>query len=325
VIVTQTPLRISFVGGGTDFRGFYETGYGSVVSTAIDKFVYVIIKERFDRFIRVGYSRTEMVESIDEVQHDLVREALQLVGVEQGLEIATMADIPSEGSGLGSSGTVLVGILHALHIYKGDTVTAEQLAQEACHIELDILKRPIGKQDQYIAAYGGLRHFEFCSNEQVEVSTIQLNERDLWQLNESLLLFYTGVTRKSADVLAEQTMNIPNRMEVLTAMRNQGDELAGHLRRGKIIELGPMLQRNWQRKKQLASGVSNTAIDSLYDRAMRSGASGCKIAGAGGGGFLLVCVPPRKRNAVREELSELRELPITLARDGSKVIFNMRR
>lgn len=325
MIITQTPLRISFAGGGTDFRGFYDKDYGSVVSSAIDKYIYVIVKERFDDLIRVGYTKTEMVPSVHEIQHELAREAMRMVGVEKGIEISTMADVPSEGSGLGSSSTVTVGLLNALYAYKGEFVNAERLAREACRIEIDVLGKPIGKQDQYIAAYGGLRHFRFYPNEEVEVSSISLDESARQRLNESLLLFYTGVTRKSSDVLSEQRSNISNRMKILTEMRDQSDELARHLKTGAIASLGQTLRDGWHKKKQLASNITNPQIDELLDKAISAGALGCKITGAGGGGFFLVCTPPENRASVRKKLGDLRELPITLARDGSKVIFNVRR
>jgi D-glycero-alpha-D-manno-heptose-7-phosphate kinase len=325
LIISQTPLRISFAGGGTDFKGFYDEEYGSVVSTAIDKYIYVIVKERFDDLIRVGYTRTEMVESVKDIQHELVRETMRKVGIVNGLEIATMADIPSEGSGLGSSSTVTVGLLNALYAHKGESVSAEALAREACEIEIGVLGKPIGKQDQYIAAYGGLRHFKFYGNEEVDVSSISLDEGARQRLCESLLLFYTGVTRQSSEVLTEQKSNISDRMPVLIEMRNQADELARLLKLGATASLGQILREGWLKKKKLASGISNQRIDELFELAMSAGAIGGKITGAGGGGFFLVCTPPESRAAVRKKLSHLRELPISLARDGSKIIFNVRR
>ncbi len=325
MIITQTPLRISFAGGGTDFPGFYEKEYGSVVSTAIDKYIYVVLKERFDDLIRVGYTRTEMVETVDEIQHELAREAMRMVGITKGLEIATMADIPSEGSGLGSSSTVTVGLLNALHAYKGEAVTAETLAQEACRIEIDILGKPIGKQDQYIAAYGGLRHFRFLGNGEVETRSIDIDNGARQRLCESLLLFWTGATRKSSDVLTEQKSNIDSKMPLLIEMRDQADELARLLKVGAIASLGQTLREGWIRKRQLASGISSSQIDELFDMAMSAGAIGGKVTGAGGGGFFLVCTPPENRAAVRKRLAHLRELPINLSRDGSKIIFNVRR
>ena len=325
MIISQTPLRISFAGGGTDFKGFYDKEPGAVVSTAIDKYIYVIVKERFDDLIRVGYTRTEMVERVDDIHHELVREAMRMVGVDSGIEVSTMADIPSEGSGLGSSSTVTVGLLNALYAYKGESVTAETLARQACEIEIGVLGKPIGKQDQYIAAYGGLRHFRFYGNEEVEVNTISISEGERQRLCESLLLFYTGVTRSSSDVLSEQKSNIRDRMLVLTEMRNQADELARLLKLGTTASLGQTLKDGWIKKKQLASGITNPRIDEFFDLAMSAGAIGGKLTGAGGGGFFLVCTPPENRAAVRKKLSGMRELPISLSRDGSKVIFNVRR
>ncbi|MHB9037663.1 MAG: GHMP family kinase ATP-binding protein [Armatimonadota bacterium] len=325
MIITQTPLRISFAGGGTDFKGFYDKEYGSVVSTAIDKYIYVVIKERFDDLIRVGYTRTEMVGDAREIQHELVREAMKMVGVSKGIEVATMADIPSEGSGLGSSSTVTVGLLNALHAYTGEAVSSETLARQACEIEISVLGKPIGKQDQYIAAYGGLRHFKFCAGEEVETTSIELDESTRQLLCESLLLFYTGTTRKSSVVLSEQQSNIDGKMAVLTEMRDQSDELARHLKMGAIASLGQTLCEGWLKKKQLASGISNPQIDEMYELAMSAGALGGKVTGAGGGGFFLVCTPPENRAAVRKKLSHLREMPINMARDGSKIIFNVRR
>lgn len=324
MIITQTPLRISFAGGGTDLKDFYKLEYGSVVSTAIDKNIYVIVKERFDNKIRVGYTKTEMVDDIEEIQHELVRESMKKVGITYGIEIATMADIPSEGSGLGSSSTVTVGLLNALYACKGISVTAETLAKEACEIEIDILGKPIGKQDQYIAAYGGIRHFVFNPDGTVDTHHIRLENGVRQRISESLLLFYTGVTRQSSDVLTEQRSNITRKAEFLNQMKEQADHLAQYINTGAVALLGQTLKDGWNLKRQLASGISNPQIDEIYDEAMKAGALGGKITGAGGGGFFLICVPPEKRAAVRQKLSHLRELPITLARDGSRVIFNVR-
>lgn len=325
MIITQTPLRISFAGGGTDFRGFYEKDYGSVVSTAIDKYIFVVVKERFDDRIRIGYTRTEMVDRVDDIEHELAREAMRMVGITSGIEISTMADIPSEGSGLGSSSTVTVGLLNALYAYKGEIATAETLARNACEIEIGVLGKPIGKQDQYIAAYGGLKHFRFLPNEEVEVSQIGLEAGAKRRLCESLLLFYTGVTRQSSAVLSEQQSNIQAKMAVLTEMRDQADEIARQLTLGAVASVGQTLREGWVKKKQLASGITNPEIDNLFELAMSAGALGGKVTGAGGGGFFLVCTPPENRATVRKKLSHLRELPINLERDGSKVIFNVRR
>ena len=325
MIITQTPLRISFAGGGTDFKGFYKHTHGTVVSTAIDKYIYVILKQRFDNNIRIGYSTTEFVEKVDDLAHELVREAMRVTGVTCGIEISTMADIPSNGSGLGSSSSVTVGLLNALHAYNGESVSAEQLAQEACRIEIGILGKPIGKQDQYIAAYGGLRKFVFNADETVTVEKIAIPERTRRYLSENLMLFFTGLTRRSSSVLEEQKDNIEKKMDSLVIMRDIAEELAEDLNSNNISTLSSVLKRGWELKKQLASNVTNEYIDSVYNLAIGAGATAGKITGAGGGGFFLIHTPPENRKQIRRALSTLKEFPLALERDGSKVIFNIRR
>jgi D-glycero-alpha-D-manno-heptose-7-phosphate kinase len=325
MIITQTPLRISFAGGGTDLKDYYARSGGCVLSTAIDKYIYVIIKERFDDRIRIGYSRTEMVDAVDEIEHELVREAMRRVGIARGVEISTMADIPSEGSGLGSSSSVTVGLLHALYTYKGVLVTPDQLAREACEIEIEILGKPIGKQDQYIAAFGGLRRFTFHPDDNVSVETVPLSEEKRRRFGESLLLFYTGITRKADTILAEQKDNIPARAAALDQLKAQTAEIYEALMGDNMNRVGRILDAGWQHKRQLADRISNSEIDALYDRALDAGAMGGKIAGAGGGGFLLLYCPPDRQHTVRAALQGMKELPFALERDGTKVIFNVRR
>ncbi|GMV37939.1 MAG: dehydrogenase [Fimbriimonadales bacterium] len=325
MIVTKTPLRISLTGGGTDFAGFYRHHPGRVVSCTIDKYVYVIIKERFDKKIRLGYTRTEMVDSVDELQHELVRESMRLVGVSQSVEISTMADIPSEGSGLGSSSAVTVGVLHALHALKGELVTAEQLAQEACRVEIDILGKPIGKQDQYIAAYGGVREFVFNQDDTVSVSRLFL-EGDRWQrLGEYIMLFFTGITRQSSTILSKQKQNIEKKMDALKQMAEQARKTRELLEsNAPLARVGRIMHEGWELKKSLAEGIADEKIDAAYERALDAGAVGGKIAGAGGGGFLMLFCGPDRQAAVRSALSDMRELEFSLERDGSKVLLNGR-
>ena len=325
MIITQTPLRISFAGGGTDFKDYYARTGGCVLSTAIDKYIYVIIKERFDKKIRVGYSRTEMADHVDEIEHELVREAMRKVGITEGIEISTMADIPSEGSGLGSSSSVTVGLLHALYAYRGTLVTPERLASEACEIEIDILGKPIGKQDQYIAAFGGLRSIEFHPDEAVTIKSVPVDDEKRRRLSESLLLFFTGITRKADNILALQKENIEARLATLDLMKAQAAEIYEALSNCNMNRVGRVLDAGWKHKRQLADRISNRDIDLLYERALDAGAIGGKIAGAGGGGFLLLYCPPDRQNAVRHTLTDLKELPFALERDGTKVIFNARR
>lgn len=325
MIITQTPLRISFAGGGTDFADFYRAEGGCVVSSAIDKYIFVIVKERFDKKIRVGYSRTEITETLDELQHELVREAMRKVGVKPGIEISTMADIPSEGSGLGSSSSVTVGLLNAFCAYEGEIAPAAALAEGACEIEIGVLGKPIGKQDQYIAAFGGLRCFEFRQDDTVEVSSIHLSDDACRELSDQLFLFYTGVTRQASSILSEQKQNIADRIEVLRAMRDQARQLKKDLESGDLDAIGHALREGWELKKKLAGKISNPEIDEMHDAAIYAGALGAKVAGAGGGGFLMVYCPRARVNALRRALSGLRELPFALERDGTKVIFNVRR
>jgi D-glycero-alpha-D-manno-heptose-7-phosphate kinase len=325
MIIVQTPLRISFLGGGTDFADVYRRHGGCVLSSAIDKYILVIIKRRFDEKIRLGYTRTEMVDSLDELQHELVREALRLTGIHKQVELSTMGDIPSEGSGLGSSSTVTVGALNAMYAYQGRLVDAETLARQACQIEIEILGKPIGKQDQYIAAYGGLRFIRFLPDDTVVVEPVAVEEEVRRALDDRLLLFYTGITRQASSILEEQVANIDERTEMLLGLRDLAGEARRDLEAGRIDALGACMDRGWALKRQLASTISTSAIDEMYTTARRAGALGGKITGAGGGGFLLLYCPLKSHEAVRYALRGLRELPFRLERDGSKVIFNVRR
>lgn len=325
MIIVQTPLRISFFGGGTDFPSFFMEEGGCVLSSAIDKYIFVTVKKRFDRKLRIGYTQTEMVDDVSQIHHEMIREALLLTGVSQGIEVTTMGDIPSEGSGLGSSSTVTVGAVHALHTYLGNIVTMEQLAREACDIEIGRLGKPIGIQDQYIAAYGNLRFFEFCPDGQVKVQKVILDADLRRELNDRFLLFFTGISRKADSVLTEQKSNIKDRMNVLREIRDMAYQAKSDLQAGQFDAFGSLLHRSWELKKRMAGQISNGRIDEMYDAARRAGAIGGKITGAGGGGFILLCAPHEKHQAIRQALNGLQELPFQLEPDGTKVIFNYRR
>lgn len=325
MIIVQAPLRISFFGGGTDFPDFYLGEGGCVLSSTIDKYIFVTIKSRFDDKLRIGYTQTEMVDQIDEVKHELIREALRLTGITHGVEVTTMGDIPSAGSGLGSSSAVTVGSLQAMYMLQGETVPAEQLAAEACRIEIEILRKPIGIQDQYAIAYGGLRFFEFCQDGKVIGTRINLSPDLKRRLNESFLLFYTGVGRQADSILTEQKANIQDRMQVLREMKCLAFAARDELVKGNLDAMGVMLDKSWELKKKLASKISNGSIDEMYSKAKKAGALGGKITGAGGGGFLLLYCPKERKDAVRSAMNPLQELPFQLERDGTKVIFNYRR
>jgi len=323
VLVVAVPLRISLFGGGSDFEDFYKENGGAVLSTAIDKSVYVVVKERFDDRIYINYSKKEIVDRVEDIQHDLVRCAMMLSGVDKGVEITTLSDIPSEGSGLGSSSSITVALLHALYAYRGILVTAERLADEACHIEIEMLGHPIGRQDQYIAAFGGFRFVEF-GDAGIVVSDVRVPREGKWRLDDNLMLFYTGVTRSSNPILAEQKQNIPDKLLILRKMKELAYQGREFVESGRFDELGALLHQGWYWKKQLAGGISNESIDGSYQRALDAGAIGGKVIGAGGGGFLLFYCPNFKKDSVRAELKDLREMPFHFSGQGSRVIFNAR-
>lgn len=325
MIITQTPLRIGLVGGGTDLPDYYREHGGRVLNAAIDKYVYVVVKQRFDDDIYINYSQKEIVSRVEEVRHDLVREAMHMAGVRTGVEITTLADIPAAGSGLGSSSAVTVGLLHALFTYQGRQVSAEELAERACAIELDRCGKPIGKQDQYAAAYGGVCDLTFGPGDRVAVDRIHLAPRDHHRLQGELMLFYTGITRSADTILQEQTANIANRLAQLHQLRDLAAEAAQALRQGDTTGIGTALAKGWLAKRELASGVSSSTLDESVDGAMEAGATGAKVAGAGGGGFVLVSCPVERQAAVRDRLAHMRELPIKIEPHGSRVIFNVHR
>ncbi|NIM06960.1 MAG: GHMP kinase [Armatimonadetes bacterium] len=323
MIISRTPLRISFAGGGTDFADFYLQHEGAVVSTAIDHYVYVVVKHRFDKKIRVAYTRTEMVDHPDELAHDLVRESLKRAGIDQGIEICTMADVPSQGSGLGSSSSLTVGLLNAFYAYTSKPHTPEILARDACEIEMDILRRPMGKQDAYIAAYGGLRMFRFLKSGAVEIETIPLSPDSRRWLKENLLLFFTGRTRQAETILCQQKKNIPQRVESLCTLRNLAWELRDCLLNGMGPDFGLLLHRGWEMKKGLADGISDAELDELYTRAISAGAVGGKILGAGGGGFMLLHCPFEHHARLRAAFRDFVELPFEPVDRCSEILLDV--
>jgi D-glycero-alpha-D-manno-heptose-7-phosphate kinase len=325
MLVVQTPLRVSFAGGGTDLPAYYEKRDGFVVSAAIDKCAFVIITARYDDMIYINYSRKEIVQDVDEIQHELVREAMRITGVNRGVEISMLSDIPSQGSGLGSSSSFTVGLLNALHIYRGRPVSPAQLAEEACEIELYRCHKPIGKQDQYIAAFGGVSAFSFGRNGRVEVERLDLSDTDLRHLSNRLFLFYSDHTRKAEDILGEQRDKTAVNLEFLDAIKALGHEAYNVIRSREYDRLGEILRKNWEFKKNLASKISNERLDDMCDRALAGGATGAKICGAGGGGYLMAVCPSAERERLLESMAGYRWMPINIEPDGSKVVFNYRR
>jgi len=332
-VVTRAPFRISFAGGGTDLPSFYQQDHGAVVSATIDKYVYVTINKCRPLFahgiddkgryrIRLSYSATENVQSVDELEHPIVREALKLVDLDIPMDIGTMADVPA-GNGLGSSGSFCVALLHALHLLKGETPSPDQLAAEAAEIEINRLGRPVGKQDHYAAAFGGLNLIKFRADENVEVHPLERQADLASNLFPNLMLLHTGTSRDSSTVLSEQRDNVSRITGDLIEMRDQAHYAERLFSDGYCPQqFGEVLHENWVRKRGLASNISSTDIDKWYETAMQFGALGGKICGAGGGGFLLLCVEPDRRQEVRKALSNLTELPFGYEPLGSRALLS---
>jgi D-glycero-alpha-D-manno-heptose-7-phosphate kinase len=321
VIITRTPLRVSFAGGGTDLATFYRAhGGGAVASAAIDKYIHVLVNEKFDSSIRVAYSKTENVERLDDLQHGLFREAMRRTGVTEKLEIHTIADIPSEGTGLGSSSSLTVGLLNALYAYRGILKEPAELAEEACTIEIEVLGGTLGKQDQYIAAYGGVDYIEFRSDDSVRVTPIPLAASAREALSDRMSLFYTGITRRAQGILRTMDARTAENQSNLVRMR----ELAGRTRDALVAQdwpgVGGLLDEGWQIKRSLSAGISTAEIDVAYERARSAGAWGGKITGAGGGGFLTVLHPPDRRDEIARALAPMRRLPVRIAPEGSHLL-----
>jgi D-glycero-alpha-D-manno-heptose-7-phosphate kinase len=323
MIITQTPLRIGLLGGGTDLPGYYREHGGRVLNCALDKYVYVIVKQRFDEDIYVNYSRKEIVSRVEDLEHGLVREAMMMTGVTRGVEITTLADIPSSGSGLGSSSAVTVGLLHALSAYQARQVSARELAEWACTIEIERCGKPIGKQDQYIAAFGGIRDIRFGPGEEVIADDVGLSTADRRALQQQIMLFYTGITRSANPILAEQNANVEATRPQLDLLRDLAGFAADRLREGDVDAIGPAVREGWEAKRKLASGVSNDRVDLAVGRALEAGATGVKLTGAGGGGFLLVICPIERQRGVRQSLADMREFPVKLDRFGSRIVLNV--
>jgi len=324
MIISRTPLRISFIGGGSDLPAFCGEEPGAVVSTAIDKYIYITVNKKFDRRIRASYSVTEMVDGVQDLKHELIRESLTTVGVDGGIEITSISDIPSQGTGLGSSSTYTVGLLNALHAYRGQHAGAERLAREASEIEIERCAKPIGKQDQYIAAYGGLQYIQFNPDRTVFVDPLICSGQLKRQLQAQLLLLYTGITRRAEDVLQEQRQRIesqPASKQALRTMVGLARDLRDALCAARLDDLGEILHQGWVAKRTLASGISNEAIDAWYERARDHGATGGKVLGAGGGGFLLLCAPPERHAEILQALPELRHVKFHFEPQGSKIIY----
>ena len=325
MLVSRTPVRVSFCGGGTDLAAFYRNhpDGGLVTSLTLDAYIYVTVNRRFDDSVRVSYSQTEIVDDFEDLQHELVREAMRMTGVTSGVEVTTIADIPGRGTGLGSSSTVTVGLLHALYALAGEDVSAERLAQEACEIEIEVLGATIGKQDQYAAAYGGVNQIAFNPDESVTVSPISLDDEIVNSLASEFCLIWTGLSRQATPILEQQASNTSERMEQLGAMREQANAVAIALQDGKFSEIGELLGKGWELKRSLASGIANPEIDALYSSLIELGCTGGKLLGAGGGGFILVHTPPGVQDAIVDSIPN-KLIPLRVSSEGSTILLDDR-
>ena len=333
MIITKTPLRITFTGGGSDMPSFFEKHDGHCINATIDKYVYVLVKKRSDNKIYLKYSENELVDTntIFEIQHDFIRETLIYLGVDYGLEIINWADIPTKGSGLGSSGSFLVGLLNAIHTLEGNHVSKEKLAQQASHIEMVLCGKPIGYQDQYAAAYGGLNELKFTADNGHNIKVVPLikNQDDLNSISQDLLLFYTGITRESSSVLSDQNKNLMSKEDTINAMKENVDLskwLAEHLRNKEYQYIGHALRMNWDLKLKFSDKVANEDIVKMYNKGREGGASGGKIIGAGGGGFMMFYVKRTKQQSTEGMVSELGNYKImnfNIDHYGSRVLLNV--
>ena len=323
MIITRTPFRVSFAGGGSDLASFYHRHEGCVLSTSINKYMYVIIHPTFNRDETIiKYSKTETVRNCREIQHPIARQLL-LDHRLSGVEIVSTADIPS-GTGLSTSSAYTVGLIHAIYAYQGKFCSQERIAREACKLEIEELGEPIGKQDQYGTAVGGIKFIRFLRDDTVEVEPVVLSSEIRSRLDDNLLLFYTGLTHSAGEILKEQNANVVSaeaKYRNLVKMTELAYELRETLTEGKLDRFGEILHENWLLKRELASKISNGVVDRYYDLAMKNGALGGKLLGAGGGGFLLFYCPKEKQMRLRSALSDLVELPFHLEQSGTKVIY----
>ena len=326
MIITKTPLRITFAGGGSDMASYYDEHPGTCISATINKYVYVLVKKRFDDKVYLKYSDNEVVDvnKIDDIQHDFIRETLKFMSVDYGVEIINWADIPTKGTGLGSSSSFLVGLLLALHTLEGRHVSKKTLEDQACYIEIEKCGKPIGIQDQYAAAFGGFNHMEFTAAEH-RVSGFGFCDQEIREISENLHLFYTGITRESKDILATQTENLITDNEVVQNMHRNvevAEDLVEHLVYKDLDAIPIALRKNWELKKKFAGSISTSELDRVYDVATTiGGATGGKLIGAGGGGFFLFWAEDKKK--LKDALADYQELPFIIDKYGSRVVLNL--
>jgi len=324
MIISRTPFRISFFGGGTDYPEWYRNHGGAVLATTIDKYCYITCRYLppfFEHRICLVYSKIEYCHTIDEIAHPAVREVLRYLDMRRGVEIHHDGDLPAR-SGMGSSSAFTVGLLHALYALQGHMVSKEQLAKEGIHLEQEILKETVGSQDQVLAAYGGFNHITFLPNGEISVRPITIGPERMKELNSHLMLFYTGIKRTASNVAESYVNGIADRKRQLRIMKDLVDESLSILNNGQdLTAFGELLHEAWQAKRSLSPIVSNSHVDDIYERARSAGAVGGKLIGAGGGGFLLLFVPPSRQQAVKEALNRLIYVPFKFEFSGSQIIF----
>jgi D-glycero-alpha-D-manno-heptose-7-phosphate kinase len=323
VIISRTPFRVSFVGGGSDLPAFCDRQPGAVLSMTIDKAMYLTLHPYFDRGkTLLRYSQTELVEAVGKIEHPIFREALRLMEISGGVEISSTADVPS-GTGMGSSSSFTVGLLHVLSAYRARYPSKEYLGSTASYLEIDVLGEPIGRQDQYAAAYGGINVIEFYKNGEVRVEPVTIARETLTNLDSRLMMFYTGEQRATSSILGDQSQGVATNDEKFQATAKMVElvyEMRDALFEGDLWAFGEVLDRNWELKRSLSKHISNPAIDEAYARAREAGAAGGKLLGAGGGGFLLVYVDPEHQEKVREALAHLNELDFHYSPLGSSIV-----
>ena len=327
MIVSRTPLRMSFVGGGSDLPNYYRQYGGAVLSTSIDQYIYVNVNRKFDQGIRVAYSKTEEVSHVREVEHRLVRAAMEMLSISDGIEITTIADIPARGTGLGSSSSFTVGLIHALRTYLGMDTDAAELGRASCEVEIERCGEPIGKQDQFAAAFGGLNLIIFNPDDSVDVQPVILPETTREKLRSRVLCFYTGMVRSASSILKhqdEQVASSQSKQQALSRMVELAFILKDELVAGNIDAFGPILHENWELKKSLSDKVSSSELDTFYAAARQAGAQGGKLLGAGAGGFLMFDAPVETHPAIEQALGGLRRVQFNLGNTGSEIIFNDR-
>jgi len=324
MIVARTPLRMSFVGGGSDLPSYYRKSGGAVLSTSIDKYMYVTVNKKFDNNIRLSYSVTENRSGVEQIEHPIVRNTLELLGIEGGIEITSISDIPSQGSGLGSSSAYTVALLHALYAYQGRNISKEDLGRLSSHIEIDLCGDKIGKQDQYAAAFGGLNLIEFKEDDSVLIHPIDCKPETFRKMEESVVVFYTGRTRSASTLLSQQSDNMrqASKRSLMSEMVSLAYEMRELLENDEVEFLGELLDKNWRLKRQIATGISDPQIDNWYNKGILAGAQGGKLLGAGNGGFMMFFAPKEKHVSIVKAMKGLQRVPFLFDHKGSQIVFS---